>query len=88
MKTRKRLFNLLLCVIMLFSAFPATASAEEGGDDNTCGCAVLCTDENINADCPVCSQKGTCRGAAGDEIQDTAAAPRSAPQRRHSGKGG
>ena len=62
MNIRKRLLSFIICGVMAFSASPLTAFAGDGetGDaiveETECICETLCDEENINENCPVCSE--------------------------------
>ena len=60
----KRIVSLLLCLVMAASMMPVGAFAQEA--DSGCTCTTKCTQENVNAACPVCSPAGAdltaCRG--------------------------
>ena len=62
MNIRKRLLSFIICGAMAFSASPLTAFAGDGetGDaiveETECICETLCDEENINENCPVCSE--------------------------------
>ncbi len=62
MNIRKRLLSFIICGVMAFSACPLTAFAGDGetGDaiveETECICETLCDEENINENCPVCSE--------------------------------
>ena len=56
---KKRLLSVLLLLCMLLTLLPTAAFAEEAHEHAyeeafACICAVECTEENRNADCPVC----------------------------------
>ena len=62
MNIRKRLLSFIICGVMALSACPLTAFAGDGetGDaiveETECICETLCDEENINENCPVCSE--------------------------------
>ena len=62
MNIRKRLLSFIICGVMALSASPLTAFAGDGetGDaiveETECICETLCDEENINENCPVCSE--------------------------------
>ena len=96
---KKRLFAAFVSLCMIVSMLPTMAFAEAGAQDSgnpatpsgaqpeECTCKTLCTEEEVNADCPVCSAEGAapeevCLGAA---PMLGAAAPLSAEHSGHSG---
>ena len=62
MNIRKRLLSFIICGVMALSACPLTAFAGDGetGDaiveETECICETLCDEENIDENCPVCSE--------------------------------
>ena len=96
---KKRLFAVFVSLCMIVSMLPTMAFAEAGVQDSgnpttpsdaqpkECICETLCTEEEINADCPVCSAEGAeldkvCTGAAPILA---AAAPPSGEHSNHDG---
>ena len=60
---KRRLLSILLLCSMVLTTLPATAFAEEGQDapvaeTPVCSCETACTEEGMNADCPVCGAEG------------------------------
>ena len=60
---KRRLLSILLLCSMVLTALPATAFAEEGQDapvaeTPVCSCETACTEEGMNADCPICGAEG------------------------------
>ena len=56
---RKRLFSILLAQCMVLSLVPTTAFAEDSTEETAvCTCEMACTEETMNAECPVCGAKG------------------------------
>ena len=56
---KKRLLSILLVFVMMLSALPTPAFAEDGGEEApVCICETACTAEDMNADCPVCGAEG------------------------------
>ena len=80
MKATKRIASLLLCGAMTLSFFPTPALAEvfaaagsgESESKASCTCTELCAGDSINADCPVCGEKGAdlsaCKGVGGEIV--------------------
>ena len=75
---KKRLATIFLCLCLLFAMLPATAFAGEEQDAGTdaepaagCICTGLCSEDNVNKDCPICGVEGAdlsgCKGAASAE---------------------
>lgn len=63
MTMKRRLLSILLLCSMVLTALPATAFAEEGQDapvaeTPVCSCETACTEEGMNADCPICGAEG------------------------------
>lgn len=51
---KKRLLSILLVFVIVLSALPIPAFAEDGGEAApTCICETACTAEAMNEDCPV-----------------------------------
>ena len=72
---KKKIFALLTALCMTAAVLPAVFADGEEGDltigstQEQCSCVVLCTEDNTNPDCPVCSAEGAeldkvCVGAA------------------------
>ena len=60
---KRRLLSILLLCSMVLTTLPATAFAEEGQDapvaeTPVCSCETACTEEGMNADCPICGAEG------------------------------
>ena len=56
---KKRLLSILLVFVIVLSALPIPAFAEDGGEAApTCICETACTAEAMNEDCPVCGAEG------------------------------
>ncbi len=65
---KRRLLSILLLCSMVLTTLPATAFAEEGQDapvaeTPVCSCETACTEEGMNADCPICGAEGAALGA-------------------------
>lgn len=88
MKKRNRIISLMLCGVLILSLVPQTVfgaevtgagSSEDSGQnlvlqsEEECICETLCTEDSINAACPVCNVEGAdfskCQGAA-DQTED------------------
>ena len=71
---KKKIFALLTALCMTAAVLPAVFADGEEGDltigstQEHCSCVVLCTEDNTNPDCPVCSAEGAdlsaCKGTA------------------------
>ena len=69
---KKKIFALLTALCMTAAVLPAVFADGEGeptigmSEQEHCSCVVLCTEDNKNPDCPVCSAEGadlsTCKG--------------------------
>ena len=56
---RKRLFSILLAQCMVLCLMPTTAFAEDSMEETAvCTCEMACTEETMNAECPICSAEG------------------------------
>ena len=60
---KRRILSILLLCSMVLTTLPATAFAEEEQDapiaeTPVCSCETACTEEGMNADCPVCGAEG------------------------------
>ena len=76
---RKRLFSILLAQCMVLCLMPTTAFAEDSMEETAvCTCEMACTEETMNAECPICGAEGAlaenCRkyaepAAEGEESQ-------------------
>lgn len=78
MRMKKRWMTLFLCLCLVFTMLPATAFAGEEQADGTgaepaagCICTELCSEDNVNKDCPICGVEGAdlsgCKGVASAE---------------------
>ena len=72
---RKRLFSILLAQCMVLCLMPTTAFAEDSMEETAvCTCEMACTEETMNAECPICGAEGApltdCAQAI--EVQDNA----------------
>ena len=67
---KKKIFALLTALCMTAAVLPAVFADGEEGDltigstQEHCSCVTLCTEDNTNPDCPVCSAEGVtaCKG--------------------------
>ena len=76
---KRRLLSILLLCSMVLTTLPATAFAEEGqeapiAETPVCSCETACTEEGMNADCPVCGAEGAAPEACGKYVPATEAA--------------
>ena len=56
---KKRLFSILLALCMVVCLVPTTAVAESETEETpVCTCAIACTEETMNTECPVCGAEG------------------------------
>ena len=55
---KKRVLAILLAVSLAFSLLPTAYAADITEDVPVCVCAEVCTEEHVNADCPVCGAEG------------------------------
>ena len=56
---RKRLFSILLAQCMVLCLVPTTAFAEDSMEETpVCTCEIACTEETMNAECPICGAEG------------------------------
>ena len=56
---RKRLFSILLAQCMVLCLMPTTAFAEDSMEETAvCTCEMACTEETMNAECPICGAEG------------------------------
>lgn len=76
---KRRLLSILLLCSMVLTTLPATAFAEEGQDapvaeTPVCSCETACTEEGMNADCPICGAEGAAPEACGKYVSPAEAA--------------
>ena len=76
---KRRILSILLLCSMVLTTLPATAFAEEGQDapvaeTPVCSCETACTEESVNADCPVCGAEGASLEACGKYVPAAEAA--------------
>ena len=56
---KKRLFSILLAQCMVLCLMPTTAFAEDSMEETAvCTCEMACTEETMNAECPICGAEG------------------------------
>lgn len=72
---KRRILSILLLCSMVLTTLPATAFAEEEQDapiaeTPVCSCETACTEEGMNADCPVCGAEGASLEACGKAAED------------------
>ena len=77
---KRRLLSILLLCSMVLTTLPATAFAEEGQDASmeetpVCSCETACTEESVNADCPVCGAEGASPEACQKDVPAAEAEP-------------
>ena len=65
---KNRILAVLLTAAMLLTLLPSAALAEELSQEQ-CSCVSLCTEGEINFDCPVCGVKSADLGAACDPAE-------------------
>ncbi len=76
---KRRILSILLLCSMVLTTLPATAFAEEGQEapiqeTPVCSCETACTEEGMNADCPVCGAEGAAPEACEKYVPATEAA--------------
>lgn len=75
MRKGKKLFSVLLSAAMMAGSLPVAAFAEEPVE-SACNCGVPCTEEQVNAECPVCGIEGEdIRECAGQQEGEAEADP-------------
>ena len=78
---RKRLFSILLTVCMMLFLVPNTAFAEgEAEESPVCTCETACTEETMNAECPVCGAEGALVENCGKYVEPAAEGEASQPE--------
>ena len=91
---KRRLLSILLLCSMVLTTLPATAFAEEGQEapiqeTPVCSCETACTEEGMNADCPVCGAEGAAPEACEKYVPATEAAedePEPEPEQQPEGQ--
>ena len=67
---KKRLFSILLAQCMVLNFVPITAFAEDSTEETPeCTCETTCTEETMNAECPVCGAKGALPEKCGKYVE-------------------
>ena len=71
---KKRFLPVLLCALLVLGMIPVTALADNTQQPEkakSCTCEALCTEDSINAECPLCGAEGSdlanCLGKKADE---------------------
>ena len=78
---RKRLFSILLALCMVLCLVPTTAFAEDSTEETPeCTCEKACTEETMNAECPVCGAKGALAENCGKYAEPAAEGEASQPE--------
>ena len=70
---RKRLFSILLAQCMVLCLVPTTAFAESETEETlVCTCETACTEETMNAECPICGAEGALAENCGKYVEPAA----------------
>ena len=78
---KKRLFSILLAQCMVLNFVPITAFAEDSTEETPeCTCETTCTEETMNAECPVCGAKGSLPEKCGKYVEPAAEDETSQPK--------
>ena len=78
---KKRLFSILLAQCMVLNFVPITAFAEDSTEETPeCTCETACTEETMNAECPVCGAKGALPEKCGKYVEPAAEDETSQPK--------
>ncbi len=78
---KKRLFSILLAQCMVLNFVPITAFAEDSTEETPeCTCETTCTEETMNAECPVCGAKGALPEKCGKYVEPAAEDETSLPK--------
>lgn len=78
---KKRLFSILLAQCMVLNFVPITAFAEDSTEETPeCTCETTCTEETMNAECPVCGAKGALLEKCGKYVEPAAEDETSQPK--------
>ena len=78
---KKRLISILLTVCMMLFLVPNTAFAEgEAEESPVCTCETACTEETMNAECPVCGVEGALAENCGKYVEPAAEGEASQPE--------
>ena len=78
---KKRLFSILLAQCMVLNFVPITAFAEDSTEETPeCTCETTCTEETMNAECPVCGAKGALPEKCGKYVEPAVEGEASQPE--------
>ena len=78
---RKRLFSILFAQCMVLSLVPTTAFAEDSTEETpVCTCEMACTEETMNAECPICGAEGALAENCGKYVEPAAEGEASQPE--------
>ena len=78
---KKRLFSILFALCMVLCLVPTTAFAEsETEEPPVCTCEIACTEETMNADCPICGVEGALAENCGKYVEPAAEGEASQPE--------
>ena len=78
---RKRLFSILLAQCMVLCLMPTTAFAEDSMEETAvCTCEMACTEETMNAECPICGAEGALAENCGKYVELAAEGEASQPE--------
>ena len=78
---RKRLFSILLAQCMVLCLMPTTAFAEDSMEETAvCTCEMACTEETMNAECPICGAEGALAENCGKYAEPAAEGEASQPE--------
>ena len=78
---KKRLFSILLAQCMVLNFVPITAFAEDSTEETPeCTCETTCTEETMNAECPVCGAEGALPEKCGKYVEPAVEGEASQPE--------
>ena len=78
---KKRLISILLALCMVLCLVPITAFAEDSTEETpVCTCETACTEETMNAECPVCGAEGALAENCGKYVEPAAEGEESQPE--------
>ena len=78
---KKRLFSILLAQCMVLCLMPTTAFAEDSMEETAvCTCEMACTEETMNAECPICGAEGALAENCGKYVEPAAEGEASQPE--------
>ena len=78
---KKRLFSILLAQCMVLCLVPTTAFAEDSMEETAvCTCEMACTEETMNAECPICGAEGALAENCGKYAEPAAEGEESQPE--------